>query len=119
MNIITFNYNWNKKLGNAAFTTIRLQSNKYKIGETYFIDLQTGRRKISMGKAVCTDIKNFTIDKINNYIAFLDTGYPPEECRQIIQTMYKNHTPVIDWNTQQISLILLVKVKDTEPKQNQ
>lgn len=115
MNIIDFNYNWNNKLNNTAFTTIRLRNDKkYVINNKFYIDLHTGKNKVSKGIATIIDIKHFTINKLNNYIAFLDTGYNSTEATRIIQTMYKNKIPPINWDTQELSLILLVK--DSEPK---
>lgn len=109
---IVFTHNWNKKLGNDAFTTIRLRNDKkYFIGQTYYIDLNHSKRKISMGVAVCRDIKHFTIDRLNNFISYLDTGYNVDECKRIIHTMYKNSVPPVNWETQELSLILLVKEK--------
>lgn len=109
---ITFNYNWNKKLNNDAFTTIRLRNDKkFRVGETYYIDLNDKNRKISFGVAIIHDIKYFTIDKLNSFISYLDTGYNVDECKRIIETMYKNSVPPINWSTQELSLILLVKEK--------
>ena len=64
MKTITFSYNWNNKLGRKAFTTIRLYNpNKYKIGETYNINLK--KECIGAGKIIA--IKNFMLkDSMNS-----------------------------------------------------
>jgi hypothetical protein len=111
--IIDFSYNWNKKLDcSHAFTTIRLRNdNKYKIGAEFYINLKYERRNINKGTAHIIDIKHFKINQLNSYITFLDTGYNVSECRKLLETMYKNYTPPINWETQELSLILLVKNK--------
>lgn len=113
--IINFIYNWNNKLDNTAFTTIRLRNdNKYKVGYEYYIDLKQGNHNVNKGLCKCIDIKYFTISQINNYIAYLDTGLNIKECKEYIQRFYKNYSPPINWDTQQLSLILLVKTKLTK-----
>jgi hypothetical protein len=108
--IIDFFYNWNRKLDAMAFTTIRLRNDdKYKIGAEYYINLKYERRNINKGEARCVDIKHFKIAQLNNFIAYLDTGYNKAECRRVIETMYKNRMPPINWETQDLSLVLLVK----------
>lgn len=107
-NEISFNYNWNNKLASLkAFTTLRLRNdNRFREGETYRIKVK--------GKFLCyaeiLHIKNFLLKDINDFIAYLDTGYSAEECRKMIMTMYKNR--VRNWDTQQLSFILLIKIKN-------
>jgi len=108
--IIDFNHNWNKKLDATAFTTIRLRNDyKYKIGAEFYINLKYENRNINKGEARCVDVKYLKLDQINNFIAYLDTGYNVAECRRILKTMYKNYMPPINWETQELSLVLLVK----------
>lgn len=52
------------------------------------------------------DVKFMTLDKVNEWIARLDTGYSAKECREMIKTMYKN-VPLIDWKTQELVYVLL------------
>jgi len=107
-NELDFSYNWNNKLASLkAFTTLRLKNdNRFREGETYRITIK--------GKFLCyaeiRHIKNFLLKDINDYIAYLDTGYSAEECRKIITTMYKNK--VRNWDIQQLSFILLIKIKN-------
>ena len=56
-------------------------------------------------------IKHFFLKDINDYVAALDTGYSAEECRKMIQTMYKASN--IDWNTRLLSLVLFRKNKNS------
>jgi hypothetical protein len=99
---ISFSYNWNNKLNCNAFTTIRLfQPDKYIIGEKYKVSL----KGIPVCESVIINIKNFKLYDLNDFIAFIDTGYNKEECRKIILRMY----PKIDFTTQLLSLILILK----------
>ncbi len=109
MDVIKFSYNWNNKLSGKAFTTLRLKNcQKYQIGKTYEIHLKCGKDGYRFFcYALIVDIKDYFINDINDYVAYIDTGYSSEECRQMMRTMYKN--VVKDWSKQLISFILLVK----------
>lgn len=111
MNKLTFSFNWNNKLDCNAFTTIRLRNdNKYYKGASFNTVLaQKGKEEINKGDVMVEEVKHFKIDKINEFVALLDTGYCRADCIKTIQTMYKNIVP--DWNKQDLSLILLVKQK--------
>lgn len=100
---INFSNNWNKKLDNTAFTTIRLENpNKYKIGQQYEIKLN--HKKITVGKII--EIRKLMFKDINEFIAYLDTGYSSTECKKIIQKMY----PSIDFTHKFLYLILIKKL---------
>lgn len=110
---LSFSYNWNNKLHCKAFTTIRLKSNKFIVGENYKIIQKTPKDSlINHGLAKLVSIKQFTLDEINEYMARIDTGYSLEECRKIILTMYKNKN--IDWKTQLLVMPLLVKLPSND-----
>lgn len=90
MNRIKFSYNWNKKLGCNAYTTIRLKNPaKYKVGEQYEIFLKNGKGWDQLANAKIVEIKEMRFSQINNYIAYLDTGYNVRQCKRVIQLMYK------------------------------
>ena len=102
MKEIVFSYNWNNKLDCKAFTSIRL-SNTYKISDEYKIVLQPkNQMPVVKGIAKIIDIKKFSIDQVNDFISYLDTGYSKKECIDIINRMY----PSADWTKQKLSLIL-------------
>jgi len=106
MDILDFVYNWNNKLDCVAFTTLRLRNDsKYQLGLKKAVMLK-GESK---GDIYIEDIKHLKLDNINEFVARLDTGYCREKCVEIIKTMYKNKN--INWETQQLSLILCVKTK--------
>ncbi len=105
METIKFSYNWNKKLENTCFTTIRLQNSKYKIGEIYTIQA----KGITDFEGKIIDIKHLYLNEISEFIARIDTGYSKEKCTEIIRTMYKKS--VFDWTTQKLSFILIERQK--------
>ena len=98
--IINFSTNWNNKLDCMAFTTIRLKNSaKYQIGKKYEIHLKNTLKK----RARIEDIKTIYFDQINQYIAYIDTGYSLEEVKKILIKMY----PKINVQTQPFYFILL------------
>ena len=106
METIKFSYNWNDKLTNKAFTTIRLHNpHKYRKNGRYRIEC-IGQLK---GIAELKDIRTFTLASLNDFIAYLDTGYNVSETKAILQQMYKNK--VVNWDTQQLDFCLLVYEK--------
>lgn len=101
--VLNFSFNWNTKLRCRNFTTIRLRDDtKYFKGARLAITLQNYQK----GVAKVIDVKTMTLDRINEWIARLDTGYSAQECREKIKTMYKN-VPLIDWKTQELVYVLL------------
>lgn len=104
LNHITFTHNWNNKLDCTAFTTLRLHNpKKYIIGEVKEIWIsQPNKQWKQLFRAKIEDVKTFHLEKMNEYIARLDTGYSRAECINIIRKMYKQQNPKMD-------LILLVK----------
>lgn len=107
---IEFSHNWNNKLNCTAFTSLRLYNPvKYALGVEYTVLL----RGVVKGKAKLIGAKSFYIDKINDYIARLDTGYDTDECKKLLRDMYK--AKQVDWNTQRLMLLLFQYVKE-QPK---
>lgn len=84
--VIEFSYNWNNKLNNTYFTSIRQENlTKYIIGKEFNVILNEEFLK----KAILVDIKKFQIKDLTNYMACLDTGYSKEESLNIFSRMYK------------------------------
>ena len=100
MDEIRFSNNWNNKLDCNAFTTIRIASKKYVVGHEYEIITPTKR---FTGKVI--QIKNFWLHNMNDYIAYLDTGYNTKDCTDILRRMYQT----VDFQKTPLSLILIVK----------
>lgn len=105
MHEIRFTTNWNKKLDNNVFSTIRLQNfKKYQVGQTYDIRITEHGTEKSF-KAICVYIHHFYLKNLPEGTAWLDTGYSRAETITIIEKMYKNS----DVNVHEVpfSLILL------------
>lgn len=105
LGIINFSYNWNNKLNCKFFTTLRLTNyNKYRTGLVY--EIQLNNQSIKHARIV--EIKVFPLDKINDFISGLDTGYNKEETIKIINRMYPETINNVD---KSFMLILLETVK--------
>lgn len=103
MDKLDFSYNWNNKLRNRCFTTLRLRNDgKYYKGVCFEVSMQG----YAWGKAKVVDVKTLKLDQISEWIARLDTGYSARETKDIIKKMYKNK-PYINWDTQELSYVLL------------
>lgn len=84
-NVIKFSYNWNNKLGCKAFTTFRIASSKYRKGEVYKIFFKDNY----LFDAQIVDIKRIFLNQVDDYIAYIDTGYSVEEFIEIVRKMYE------------------------------
>jgi len=99
---INFNRNWNGKLRNQCFTTIRLHNvSKYRIGEKYEIRLN----EKPIGTATAKAIKTLSLNQLDDFTTCLDTGLDRNKTVEMIKGMYKNK--VWNWETQKLDLILL------------
>ncbi len=85
--VLKFSTNWNEKLFTDHFTTIRLYNpRKYSVGAKFDLYLKT----IFMGEVEVIAHRQISVGKINDWIAYLDTGYDAAETQKILLTMYKN-----------------------------
>lgn len=104
---LRFSAAWNKrpgfdgigKLGNRAFTTLRL-NDSYQIGDEVEVSLNDD----CLGVAVVEDKKQFLLEHLTPGMSYLDTGYSPEETGAILKRMY----PAVDFKTKKITWYLLV-----------
>lgn len=104
MDKITFSSNWNNKLCCEYFTSIRLYNDlRYGVGRT----LEVAFKDKIIKKVQVISMKRLMLKDITTYIAGLDTGYPPEQCRKIISQMYPN----VNFNTEPLSFILFKTLK--------
>lgn len=98
MPIVKFSSNWNNKLDSTFFTTLRLDKSQFEVGKKYDISLFKDGEYKPLKRAECIAIKRITFDKINDYIAGMDTGYGVDDAKRMLRRMYKNK--VSDWSTQ-------------------
>jgi glucuronate isomerase len=105
---VDFYYNWNNKLDNHAFTTLRFHNpSKYVIENVFRIRLK-GKM---LGVAELKAVKTITLHQLNPYITYLDTGYDVEQCRNILKKMYKNKN--VNLETQLFDFCLFVFERET------
>lgn len=100
MEALNFTNNWNNKLDCKCFTTLRLENPKYKVGYEVMVTLNAGA---TLGRAKIIDVKELYLDKINNFIAHLDTGMNVEDTKALIIKMY----PQVNFIYKKLYLILL------------
>lgn len=100
MEKLSFSTNWNGKLSNDCFTTLRL-SGRLNIGDLIEVEEKTIGNKLAkvIDKRVLVNI-----EAINDWMAFLDTGYPANETRAIIKRMYSK---IQNWDQQPIYYYLI------------
>lgn len=88
MKQLNFSYNWNNKLRNKCFSTIRIwQPDKYIEGETYAVYLK-GKY---LGPAKLVAVNDFRLGLMSPGMALLDTGYTRDEVKQIMRKMYDSY----------------------------
>lgn len=107
-NKITFTYNWNNKLCNNVFTTVRIKNPaKYKLNEVYDIILSKSINiePTNHGKAQIVLIQDLLIDKVTEGITLIDTGYSHDKFIELVKTIYKNAK--LAFTTHPFSLIFL------------
>lgn len=98
-----FTHNWNNKLDCKAFTTIRIYNERKHVkGARFNIILKRTENK---GMGVIHDVKPFLLAQLNSFMSYLDTGYPVEQCRNIMERMYSK----MDLTKTKFALILIVK----------
>lgn len=112
MEKLTFSTNWNNKLECKCFSTIRIYNpSKHFRGNQFDVFLQ---RKYK-GKVVVLGVIKTYLDKLNDYVCYLDTGYNKAETIDLFKKIYKSKN--IDFSKKQITILLLQKVEPVKPKQ--
>jgi len=105
-----FSYNWNGKLDNNAFTTLRLHNpEKHRVGEVGEIWLQKGKAWEQRDNAEIMAVVPMLSSQLSPFIAYLDTGYSVKQAQEIIRRMYKQEDPYLD-------LILLKYIRPAKKK---
>ena len=105
----------NNKVQNQAFTVIEMaDKHKYQVGKVVSVKLNAGGILRDYGRARIIDIKTIRIHQVNEYIARLESGLSENEYKNEFAGRYQNDG--IDWATQPLMFMLLVKEKE-EAKQ--
>lgn len=93
---ILFSKNWNGKLGNDFFTTIRLfNPSKYQLGELYNICLGA-KGEFS---AKCVALNNLKTKQIPSFLTYTDAGLSKKQFVELMQRMYKGKiTEETEWH---------------------
>lgn len=85
---INFSNNWNGKLFNDCFSTIRLyNSDTFYLGAE--IDIQLKRQELGTAKIVA--VRKFRFEQIDDFIGFTETGKPAAYLSTITKKFYLNH----------------------------
>lgn len=88
METLTFSYNWNHKLDCNYFSTIRVDSAKFKVGINWRIVLHGKRPREFQAELV--KVTRVSPKQINSTMIMLDTGYDFENGMQVLKRMYKD-----------------------------
>lgn len=92
---INFVANWNNKLWNEMFPTMRpANPAKYQVGQIYNCYLKDE----FYGRVQLMEILNVSYPKINNRMAFADCGRPAAYLKTLLSKFY----PKANWSTQKL-----------------
>jgi len=104
---LDFSFNWNNKLDCSCFTTIRRHNpEKYKPDVVFEIFLKEQMK----GRGYVVRVKTFRLELLDDFEAFLDTGYSSEETLGIIHKMYPDATLETLFD-----LVLIKRLKEWKP----
>ncbi len=84
METIKMSNNWNYKLFAKHFTTIRLWSKKWQVGQMYELDYNDHKSVVE-----CVSTTPIYLKNIPEYVWFSDTGYNRDESIEMIKKIYK------------------------------
>lgn len=110
---LNFTENLNNKLNCNHFTIMRRHNPiKYCVGAIFRVHLN-GKYK---GRAKIIGVRSFELDKITDFVSYLDMGCRAEVCRAKIKQAYKKY-PYIKWETELLDFCLLeYDKKECEPQ---
>jgi len=91
MESIKFSKNWNYKLFSKHFTTIRLWSKKFQVGQLYNMQVPIhGQEKHIEREIECVSVTPVRLHDIPEYVWYNDTGMNKDDSIKMVETMYKN-----------------------------
>jgi hypothetical protein len=89
--IIKFAINWNLKLTNIVFSTIRLKNEqKFKLNQNYDIQILDGLHQNIMGECECIYIKHFKLQEITEPLFLLDMALNKKDGIKMINHLYED-----------------------------
>ena len=94
MDIIKFNKNWNQKLCCDNYTTIRLHSNKFFVGnvlETVCKIKDENRNTEIREKAKVVFVKSYRLNEIPEEVFWTDCGLSKQHAIEMIEKMYSKY----------------------------
>lgn len=101
---INFLENYNGKMFNDAFSTIRLKDEKFQIGNQYEIKLKFNW----CGDAEIVYIKDFYLNQLNDAMSYLDTSLSVRETQKLLTEFYEQQC--VDATTAVFSYIVLKRI---------
>lgn len=98
---LDFSNNWNNKLNCFSFTTIRPNSNKYKLNDEVVVRL----KDVIYCKAKLVKIRKLSIAEIiEEGVGFTDTGLGENEFYELMESFYSKKTW---WKNKETKMVVL------------
>lgn len=83
---LSFSFNWNRKLDNNCFSTLRLTA-RFEVGD----EIEIIRPKNEgVFRGIVRTKQRYAIAQLDDSICYLDTGYDRETTLKILANIYKN-----------------------------
>lgn len=104
-----FNQNWNNKLSNDCFSTIRLDNPSAFIPNNEFnIVCSLMSAGIIEFKAKIVLYQPFFLDDLSDHVAYMDTGLNAKDTAEILRRIYWKHT--LDFKITRLCHIILQRI---------
>ncbi|MBI9056819.1 MAG: hypothetical protein JEZ01_03505 [Labilibaculum sp.] len=105
MSTIRFSTNWNGKLNNQSFTTLRVHDPlKFRAGTIFSVEVDG---KLFVNAKVIT-VKTMCLNEITEFEARLDSGYSRREFINLIKRLYRNRAFL--YSSQKFDLVLFERM---------
>ena len=85
MKDLIFDFNYNNKLNCNAFTAIQPKDPSIKVGDEFKIILKPINAPIVKGVARVQSVRHFKFEQLNEFMAFIETGYSLDQTTKIFQ----------------------------------
>ena len=108
MKELKFSSNWNNKLGNDYFTTIRLFSSKWNKGDIALVTMDNKE----LFQAEVLDVKTIRAGDMDSFMCYQDAGMSPDKLKNMLKTMYK----IDDESFPKVFFLYILLKKSESPK---